>query len=424
MKYLTSTLSRQLLTIIVIIFGIILVSVGFILPNTLKPIYEKNLYNYLEQPLSFINEKSSNIKESEIVFISIYNNNISVSSNMKDIINIDKDTLIKYFNLNYGKFYYKGNIYYYYKHSENNGVKIALTNDSYIKEAKKDTLYKVVPVVGLTLSVTLLILIVWSGIVVKKIEKLKLKVDNIENDNFDHSVNTPMSEELKSLELAIEDMRISLKTEEEYRNTMYQNISHDFKTPLTVIKSYIEAVSDEVEDVDNILPIIKEQTDKLEQKVHSLLYLNKLEYIKKMNDFDIKEIDISKVLDESIEKFKYQKSDIQFITIIDKSAKVYGSIDAWETICDNIFSNFIRYAESKIKVTVKKNNLVFYNDGPNIDEELKDVIFVPFRKGMKGQFGLGLSIIKKTLEVMNYNIEIKNHNKKGVSFIITRETKK
>ena len=61
---------------------------------------------------------------------------------------------------------------------------------------------------------------------------------------------------------------------------MYQNISHDFKTPLTVIKSYIEAVHDEVEDKDKALQVIEEQTEKLENKVHSLLYLNKLDYLK------------------------------------------------------------------------------------------------------------------------------------------------
>ena len=44
-------------------------------------------------------------------------------------------------------------------------------------------------------------------------------------------------DEIKTLDYAIEDMRNSLKHQEELRNQMYQNISHDFKTPLTVIKS-------------------------------------------------------------------------------------------------------------------------------------------------------------------------------------------
>ena len=76
-------------------------------------------------------------------------------------------------------------------------------------------------------------------------------------------------------------MRVSLINQEKYRNHMYQNISHDFKTPLTVIKSYIEAVHDGIEDKDTALKVIEEQSYKLDQKVRSLLYLNKLDYLKR-----------------------------------------------------------------------------------------------------------------------------------------------
>ena len=48
--------------------------------------------------------------------------------------------------------------------------------------------------------------------------------------------------------------------------------------------------------------------------------------------------------------------------------------------------------------------------------------FTPFRKGIKGEFGLGLSIVKKTLCIIGYDINIKNE-KKGVTFIITRSSK-
>ncbi len=82
--------------------------------------------------------------------------------------------------------------------------------------------------------------------IVLKIDRLKQKVDNIDREDYNHKINFKIDDEIKSLGLALEDMRISLKDQEEYRNQMYQNISHDFKTPLTVIKSYIEAVQDEV----------------------------------------------------------------------------------------------------------------------------------------------------------------------------------
>ena len=49
--------------------------------------------------------------------------------------------------------------------------------------------------------------------------------------------------------------------------------------------------------------------------------------------------------------------------------------------------------------------------------------FTPFRKGIKGEFGLGLSIVKKTLLLMDYDITIKNE-KKGVSFHIFKTSNK
>ena len=82
----------------------------------------------------------------------------------------------------------------------------------------------------------------------------------------------------------------------------------------------------------------------------------------------------------------------------------------------------MRYTESTIKITAKNNRLTLYNDGPNIDPDLLEGIFTPFRKGIKGEFGLGLSIVKKTLLLMNYDIKVKNE-KKGVSFIITKASK-
>ena len=115
--------------------------------------------------------------------------------------------------------------------------------------------------------------------------------------------------------------------------------------------------------------------------------------------------------------------DINFIVSIDEKSKYYGTFDHWEIIFDNLISNFMRYAYTTIKITAKQNKLILYNDGDNIDNDLLEGIFTPFRKGIKGEFGLGLSIVKKTLNIMNYDISIKNE-KKGVSFIITKGTLK
>ena len=202
---------------------------------------------------------------------------------------------------------------------------------------------------------------------------------------------------------------------------MYQNISHDFKTPLTVIKSYVEAVEDEVEDEKTALSVIKQQTNKLEQKVRSLLYLNKLDYLINTKNINIEVVDMKKIINEEVEKFKFHRKDINFIVEVDEKSKYYGTVEHWETILDNLLGNFMRYAHTTIKIIAKQNKLILYNDGDNIDSDFLEGIFTPFRKGIKGEFGLGLSIVKKTLNIMNYNIVIKNE-KKGVSFIISKGT--
>lgn len=422
MKYIENRLGRQLILILVIIFDIVLVTVGFVLPNLLTPMYESTIYNALKNPLDMISSdlEGRNISN-EIAYLYIENDTVYASRNYEKIVNIDKKEVLSMLDKEYGTFDYDEKPYYYYLSKHDDVIKVAIANKSYFNKIRGSFMVSVISLFLLAFLLIALIVFVWSSIVVKKIEKLKAKIDNIDNDNFDHKINFRTDDEIKSLALSIEDMRMNLKMQEEYKNNMYQNISHDFKTPLTVIKSYVEAVEDGVEDEKDALKVIKEQTEKLEKKVYSLLYLNKLDYLKDRNVDKKSLIDISEVINASVEKFKYQRKDVTIRTSIDDS-KFNGTFELWETIIDNILNNFIRYAKKEIKITVKNNKLTLFNDGPAIDKNLVNDIFNPFKKGIKGQFGLGLSIVKKTLNLLNYDISIEN-SKKGVSFIIKKGTR-
>ena len=209
-----------------------------------------------------------------------------------------------------------------------------------------------------------------------------------------------------------------LKEQDEYKNQMYQNISHDFKTPITVMKSYIEAEEDGIETHDEVKKILKEQLNKLEIKVHSLLYLNKLNYLSEKKDILNGTYDVSIAITSAAKKFKASRPDVEFVLDIDKKNTIYrGSADMWEAIIDNILNNFMRYAKKKVKVTVKNKKIILFNDGENIDDNVLNNIFTPYEKGLKGVFGLGLSIVKKTLHLLNYDITIENV-KNGVKFTI------
>ncbi len=417
-----NSLAKQLLIIVGIAFFLLFLSLGIILPRLLIPIAESNIYSYLSEPLKIYNTTVDNeLSNSEIAFLYKSGNTITASKNIDDVIkNYNLEKIVKKMTNPYGKFIYNHKTYYYYTLKKNNITKIAIADDSYINMAKTSIIGAILPTLLGTFLLIGLTLVIWSTIVVRKIEKLKNKIDNIDNPDYDHKVDFQIDDEMRSLALAIEDMRISLINQEEYRNQMYQNISHDFKTPLTVIKSYIEAVEDGVEDKTTALNTIKVQTNKLEQKVHSLLYLNKLDYLKNTKNINMDQIDMEKVIHQEVDKFKYNRKDIKFEISIDKKSTYYGSVENWETILDNLLSNFMRYTKTTIKITARQNKIILYNDGDQIDRDFLEVIFTPFRKGIKGQFGLGLSIVKKTLNLMEYDITIRNE-KKGVSFIITRD---
>lgn len=421
MKSMTSKLSRQLLCLIVMAFAIIFIALGVVIPKVLMPVAEENVYNYLREPLELIESNTkTDLLNTEVGYLYIVNDSIVASENIYDIINIrNPKEIVKKLKNDYGKFVYQHKTYYYYMIRKNTITKVAISNDTYINRTKAKILGAILPIVLGTFLLISLILIIWSGFIVRKIEKLKNKIDNIDNDDYNHKALFEVDDEMRSLALAIEDMRISLKNQEEYRNQMYQNISHDFKTPLTVMKSYVEAVQDGVEDETTALKIIGEQTDKLEQKVHSLLYLNKLDYLKNSKDVEIYPVNMKKILEDEVSKFKFQRKDIQFVLDMDKRSKYYGTEEHWETILDNLLGNFMRYTSTTIKITAKNNKIILYNDGANIDDDLLNGIFTPFRKGIKGEFGLGLSIVKKTLNIIGYDIVIKNE-RKGVSFVVTR----
>ena len=230
-------------------------------------------------------------------------------------------------NNEYGKIKYKNRTYYYSLLKKGNNKKIAITDDTYIKDIKASILSAIFPVLIATFVIIGIMLLSWSTLLVKKIEKLKEKIDNIDNNKYNHNIKFQIDDEFKSLSSALEDMRLSLKNQEAVRNRRYQNISHDFKTPLQVIKSYVEAAEDKIETKTNSLKIIKEQTNILENKVESLLYLNKLDYLKD-KELKIEEINMKKLISNEIDKFKFQRKDIKFIKEFYKKSKYFETINA------------------------------------------------------------------------------------------------
>lgn len=417
MKHTKLTLYKQLLAIILIIVAIIFIILALILPSRLLPIYEDNMYQTLKQALIVSRNDINNADKTEIAYLYVYNNVIYVSSNITDIIDLDTRDIVSLIQDEYGKFRYKNKTYYYNTYRDVNYYKVALASNNYVLAIRKDVLSVQIPVLVIIVLLIITVIYLWNRILINKIEHLKEKIDNLDNENYKDDYLFEIDDEFMVLSKAIDNMKLALQEQEEYKNQMYQNISHDFKTPIAVIKSYVEGIEDHITNPEDGIPIIKEEVGKLENKVNSLLYLNKLNYLKDQKRTNEK-VDLQDVIKDVVKKFQLQRPEIKWeITFNDKSTQFNGDYELWETILDNLLNNFMRYAVSEIKITIKNRKIYLYNDGENIDENIVNNIFNPYTKGIKGQFGLGLSIVKKSLALINYEVSVKNE-KKGITFII------
>ena len=401
-------LKKQLGYLVLISLVLSLISLVVILPKLLTPFYENNIYNLLSQPLSYQDKNTNNI-----VFIVKNNNGVYVSSDFNKMIDEKYvDNILLVATNSKGKFNIDNNTYYYTK----NDKVISITDDSYIKNLEDNLRRIILPLVSITIFIITLVLVIWNNHIVNKITKIQEKVNNLNNNNYTHSYNFTINDELNSLINSEEYMLCEINTKEEYKNDMYQSLSHELKTPITVISSYVEAANDKIITYEDAVKTIGDEIKTLSDDVNKILELNKINYLKDtMESYEI--IDITELLNEVITKYKIQRPDVNFLLDIKKINKVRGTYDTWRIIIDNLLSNFIRYADKNIKITFKRNKMMFYNDGEAIPDNLIRDVFTKYKMGIKGNFGLGLSIVKNSLELYGYKIKVENKDN-GVLFII------
>lgn len=412
-------LSKQLLCIGFITFSTLLLALSYFLPRVLLPVYENNLYTILQTSSMMHRQDSIQQYDTDIVFIYVNPDGTIVNStNLEGILSKPLSAIIERVEFDEGNFLYDGKRYYYISNVSDDVQKIALTDSKYIDRIRRQIMDRISPLLFFVILISVGLSLAWARILVNKIEQIKEKIDNLNNENYDKKYKYVFEDEMVSLSNSIDEMKNFFKVQDEYKKEMYESISHDFKTPITVIKSYIEAMEDGIKNPEEGNVVIKKQISKLELRVQSLLYLNKLNYLKDREDLKNEITDVTLVIKDSVEKFKYKRTDVKWeVKLLDSKVDFNGSFDMWEAIIDNFFSNFVRYAKSNIRITVGNKKIIFYNDGPNIDSNLLNDIFSPYEKGIKGEFGLGLSIVKKTIDFLGYEITVQNE-KNGISFII------
>lgn len=257
------------------------------------------------------------------------------------------------------------------------------------------------------------ILALWSRFIAKRVKQIQQEVNLFTRTGYTNKVVINGNDEVKELADAVEKLRLAILRNEKTKQEMFQNLSHDLKTPISVIASYAEAIRDGITGIEDSNIIIK-QSEKLQQKVKMMLDINKLEYISDKSTYE--EVNIKSVINNVVNNNKLRLQHLEIILDLDDST-FRGIKEHFHTVVENIVDNAIRYASKTIIIKLKNKELSFYNDGPEIEEKYINELFKPYEKGSKGQFGLGMSIVQKTVNTFDLTLEVKNA-KPGVIFII------
>ena len=239
-------------------------------------------------------------------------------------------------------------------------------------------------------------------------------------------------DEINELALTLNQARDELSKTDELRRELLANVSHDLKTPLTMIKAYSEMVRDltydDKEKRDSNLNTIIDETDRLALLVNDILELSKIQ--SNVGELNIDSFDINKMIVSIINKFDYLKERDNYIFEYkeNKNIMVYADKQKIEQVIYNLIGNAINYVGKDKKIIIKlinndkKIKVEITDHGKGIDKEELNLIWDKYYKVDKKYkrnnvgTGLGLSIVKNILISHNSAYGVMSKKNKGTTF--------
>lgn len=292
----------------------------------------------------------------------------------------------------------------------------------------------------LLLLAAAVILLLFIHVFYMPIRKLTRVANEYANGNFDAKIDVQSNDEIGYLAASLSFMANELNTLEEDQKKFISNVSHDFRSPLTSIKGYVEAILDgtiPVEMQDKYLNIILFETERLNKLTKSLLELNR--FGKHGVMLDVTSFDINQMIRTTALTFEgvCHKKKITFDLILSgESLYVNADFGKIQQVLYNLIDNAIKfsYNDSSIKVeTTEKNEKVFVSvtdTGIGIPKDSITKIWERFYKtdlsrgkDKKGT-GLGLAIVKEIVNAHGENINVISTEGVGTEFIFTLPIKK
>ncbi|MEK4911834.1 sensor histidine kinase [Bacillus sp. FSL E2-8887] len=305
--------------------------------------------------------------------------------------------------------------------------------------------------------VIILLSFYYSKIIVKPLIKINRVTKKMANFDFSEKLPVTADDEIGGLSSGINTLSVNLKDRidrlnvantklqqdiererqlEKTRKEFISGVSHELKTPLSVIRSFAEGIQDGVsKDTTYYTNVILEETDNMNRLIVEMLELAKLEsgtYKLEMSTFSIGEL-IQQVYTKLL--FSMEEKHLQVDIHADSSLFVKANRSRIEQVVVNLLSNAIRYTPDgkKIHVSIIETEdtvkIKIENTGNPIPEESLEKIWDRFyrldasRSRHTGGTGLGLSIVKNILDLHHAEYGVYNTTNSVVFYFNLQKVK-
>ncbi len=237
-----------------------------------------------------------------------------------------------------------------------------------------------------------------------------------------------------SYDLIMENLNVmaaELGKSEMLKTDFISNVSHELKTPLTVIKSYVELLSRadlDGETREKYAQTALTATAKLGDLITNILRLNKLENQEIKPEYE--SFDLGELLCESALQFEeiIERKEIQFSADLTEGVQIYSSKSYLEMVFNNLLSNAFKFTNEvgMVALSLKKEGehavICVKDSGCGISPEIGQRIFEKFYQAdtshaQEGN-GLGLALVKKVVDILGGEISVESEMNTGSAFTV------
>ncbi len=268
--------------------------------------------------------------------------------------------------------------------------------------------------------------------IAKPISDMTKNAKILADGNYDVEFTTTGIKEIDELANTLNYLEQEVSKTDEYRRDLMANVSHDLKTPLTMIKAYAEMIRDitldNKEKTKENLNVIIDETDRLNILVNDILELSKLQNNQKT--LNIEKFDIVELISDILKRYQIIKETENYNLILESPQSIIVKADKKRIsqVIYNLINNAINYTGDDLKVTIritenqKDCKIEIIDTGKGIDEKDLPNIWNRYYKKEKNHkrnvvgTGLGLSIVKNILEQHNFKYGVNSIKNKGTTF--------